>query len=903
MTDLFLKVLSMSMSASILAAAVILARLLLKKAPRWLTVAMWGLVALRLICPFTIETTLSRVPQAISSGEMISQWTDDYVGDIQIIYDSQSEFHTAVDAGRIPVSAGNEGEYVVTAPDMVSPPKTIQNTVLPILSRIWISGTGVMLLFSMISYIRLKNSLRMAILVRQDIYLSEFIDSPFVLGILKPRIYLPYHMKKLDRHHVIAHERTHIRRKDHWWKPLGYLLLSIHWFNPILWVSYVLLCRDIEIACDQQAIRNMKPEQRANYSQALLNCAAAHRYIAACPVAFGEIGIKTRVSQVLKYKKPALWVVTLSVLLCITIAVCFMTSPKTQLPFLEQYIGILHAESFDLRSSDTFHRELTGTEREELSLHLLDLASVSPYRSDTGNSIIPLWYVRADLVGLGELRIEGISRDGNEVLLTFDDQQYMVQDDDFAAYLVQLCTGQTTIADSPESTLTMGVENISPISVTLVFDVQGALTSEELICDSYYTLEKLDNEQWTAVQMLSAEYDAFQSTETFPLPENLRITENWSWLYGDLPPGTYRIGKTVKASYPSDVHYELFAIFNIEESDIPALMPDSVSHKVCVGIISTEIGTRQYAIIPDQDAAKAAFESAMAAVVSGVGWNGEADKGILVTYQGQYLYLTGGGNLMAFDGRIPGEFGKALYDLALDTAKQVGWQEAVTPDQIRNLQRATLRYYGVDVMVEDETRLNTIENMLSNAHVLYGGAGCPFGCLLTLETEDGETIRVSMAADSCAAYMSNGVYYDYGSDNTEFYSLFSNQVIHEKLPEGIEAMQPVFRDMNWNEYDSLYHAADTLALMDALRDWVLAEPNRERITVILNLTSGLDGAYAEYYSQILKMVYQADPAEFAAAYFGDTSDSIRSEVVLLLSGSMQMDTADVKALLETNAPA
>ena len=328
MTELFLEIINMSLSATCLVLAVLLLRFLLKKAPKWINVLLWGLVAFRLVCPFTPESSLSQIPESVSSGHMLSAWTDDYVGRHEIIFDNRAEYQTAVNAGLTPVSAEEGGHYVVTAPDKVSQPATIGSTLIPVLSILWLTGMAAMLVYTLVSYWRLRARVRTAIRVKKDLYLSEYVSSPFVLGLFRPRIYLPYHMDDLDRFHVIAHERAHIRRRDHLWKPLGFLLLTVHWFNPAMWLSYILLCRDIELACDEKVIKELGAHQRADYSQALLHCSVTHRSIAACPLAFGEVGVRERVKNVLSYKKPAFWVILLSMLACAVLAVCFLTDPK-----------------------------------------------------------------------------------------------------------------------------------------------------------------------------------------------------------------------------------------------------------------------------------------------------------------------------------------------------------------------------------------------------------------------------------------------------------------------------------------------------------------------------------------------------------------------------------------------
>lgn len=327
MNELFLKIINMSILASWLVLAVLILRFVLKKAPKWVNVLLWGIVAIRLICPFSIESPVSLIPDSVGNGELVSEWMDDYIGEINIIYDNSMYYDAAVAAGREPISDGSGAYYVVTKYDQLSEPSTIENTVMPVLTIIWITGMALLVLYTAISYLRLRRKVDTAVLCKNNIFQSENVSSPFVLGIIKPRIYLPFKLDGQDLEHVVAHEQAHIRRKDHWWKPLGFLLLTIHWFNPVMWLAYVLLCRDIELACDEKVITALGNEQRADYTLALVACSVNRRMIAACPLAFGEVGVKERVKSVMNYKKPAFWIVVLAVLSCIVVAVCFLTNP------------------------------------------------------------------------------------------------------------------------------------------------------------------------------------------------------------------------------------------------------------------------------------------------------------------------------------------------------------------------------------------------------------------------------------------------------------------------------------------------------------------------------------------------------------------------------------------------
>ena len=313
MNELFLKIINMSISASGLVLVVLILRFVLKKAPKWVNILLWGIVAIRLICPFSFESALSLIPSAETFPEKVISGPS---------FDVQTGI-TPVD-NRINDYLGDRYFEGVTVP------ANNCNNIMTILTIVWTIGILLLVAYTVISYWRLRRKVDTAVRYKDNIFQSENVKSPFVLGIIKPRIYLPFNMNGQDLEHVVAHEQAHIHRKDHWWKPFGFLLLTIHWFNPLVWLAYVLLCRDIELACDEKVIKELGNEQRADYTQALVACSVNRRMIAACPLAFGEVGVKDRVKSVMNYKKPAFWGVVLAVIVCVFVAVCFLTNPVTK---------------------------------------------------------------------------------------------------------------------------------------------------------------------------------------------------------------------------------------------------------------------------------------------------------------------------------------------------------------------------------------------------------------------------------------------------------------------------------------------------------------------------------------------------------------------------------------------
>ena len=311
MNELFLKIINMSISASWLVLAVLILRFVLKKAPKWINVLLWGIVAIRLICPFSFESPLSLIPSA----ETIP---------LNIGMDSTPTINSGISA------INNAVNPIISQSNtpMAGASVNLLQITIGIYEYIWIFGMIALALYTAISYWRLRRKVDTAVRYKDNIFQSENVSSPFVFGIIKPRIYLPFKMNGQDLEHVVAHEHAHIRRKDHWWKPFGFLLLTIHWFNPLMWMAYVLLCRDIELACDEKVIKELGNEQRGDYTQALVACSVNRRMLAACPLAFGEVSVKERVKSVMNYKKPAFWVIIISVIVCVGIAVCFLTNPK-----------------------------------------------------------------------------------------------------------------------------------------------------------------------------------------------------------------------------------------------------------------------------------------------------------------------------------------------------------------------------------------------------------------------------------------------------------------------------------------------------------------------------------------------------------------------------------------------
>lgn len=310
MTDIFIKLLNISITAGYLVLAVVLARAVLKKAPKWVSCVLWAMVGIRLVLPFSLKSVLSLIPSAQTIPEDIA------VTAVPSINSGLSYLNDAIN----PVISEKLSPSVTEGPNPME-------TLLTVAAAVWVAGIIAMLLYGAISYLRLKRRVAPSIKSEGNVYYCDVIDSPFILGIFRPRIYLPSDIDEKNLSYVVSHELSHIKRGDHFWKPLGFLLLSVYWFNPLIWVAYILLCRDIEKACDERVVKDMSVEDKKGYLEALVSYSVERKMISACPLAFGETNVKGRVKSVLNYRKPAFWIMIASVAICIAVSVFFLTDP------------------------------------------------------------------------------------------------------------------------------------------------------------------------------------------------------------------------------------------------------------------------------------------------------------------------------------------------------------------------------------------------------------------------------------------------------------------------------------------------------------------------------------------------------------------------------------------------
>ncbi|WP_138304910.1 M56 family metallopeptidase [Agathobacter rectalis] len=440
MSSFFLKIVNMSIAASWLILAVVLLRVVLKKAPKWINVLLWGIVAFRLICPFSFESALSLIPSAETiSPEIMMDWTPEISTGV-----------SSIDKVVNPIITDT------FAPEPIASANPLQ-LLIPVLAIVWAIGIIAMLVYAAVSYFRLQKKVGASLSVRDNIWICDDIQTPFILGFFKPSIYIPSGTDEAQLPYIIAHENAHLKRCDHWWKPLGYLVLAIHWFNPLVWIAYILLCRDIELACDEKVIRGLNQNESISYSEALLSCSVNRRTVMVCPLAFGEVGVKERVKNVLNYKKPAFWIVAIAVVSSIVLGVCFLTNPSS-FPVKLDSVQISKASTMDFRTNSgqtTF--QLSAAEIDELSSRIKHLKIGQKDQSLQGHT--PFYSLYVDTRENDRITFSGFDSNGNQSAILYENVYYRITDSDFISYLQRICAGKTRTEAIDETNVDTAIHN------------------------------------------------------------------------------------------------------------------------------------------------------------------------------------------------------------------------------------------------------------------------------------------------------------------------------------------------------------------------------------------------------------------------------------------------------------
>lgn len=548
MNELFLRVINISISASWMVMAVLILRLMFRKAPKWLGPVLWGMVGLRLILPFSIDSPWNLIPSA----QTINVTTDA----------EQPHIASGIQAVDKSVNAYIETHYYESAGTTADHFANLTT----VLGCIWIFGMVLLMLYTIISYERIRRKTKTAVKVVNNVYFCENVISPFVLGSLRPRIYLPFDISEQDKKFIIEHEQMHIRHHDHWMKPVGYALLILHWFNPLMWVAYILFCKDIELACDESVIRKIGKQARADYAQTLLNYSIPHRAIVACPIAFGEISVKERVAQVLNYKKPAFWIIGTATVVCVAMAMCFLSNPG----------------SGTAKERKAWEERKLATERDRKKLEEMAVKSAQDAMKAL-DEMQALADEKEELQQTKEKVEKEISELHDQIVLlekTDNDEEAIARvtekKEELKMKLVQIeerineITAEEERRDKEENFgVLMKVKNLTPSGGTLEFrhkeiwkHPNGTLTFGD-----DFVIEKADGDEWKELPVVvDGDYgfnDVAYNLEKWAYTE---AEINWEWLYGKLSKGKYRLSKTVTDTKDSGGcdEYTVYAQFIIE---------------------------------------------------------------------------------------------------------------------------------------------------------------------------------------------------------------------------------------------------------------------------------------------------------------------------------------------------
>ena len=795
------RLLNMSAAAGVLIVVVVLLRALLRRAPKWTRCILWAIVAVQLVCPVTLRSPLSVYALLPRSNEVQSD-------QVEVFRAGGGSENPLLMLEPPQIAAYEPGAVTAQAPADPPPQMSVPggpSIYLPAAGLVWFAGVAVMLLYALVSWLTLRRRVRASVPLEERTMLCDAIETPFLLGVLRPRIYLPSGLDDAQRAAALAHERAHLRRGDHWWKLLGFLLLAVHWFNPLVWLAYVLLCRDIELACDERAVRDMDADARADYSQALLDCAAPRPLVRVCPLAFGEVGIKERIKAVLNYKKPAFWIIVSAVAVCTVVAVCFLTRPGpirtpeanpaavTPTPHPTEAPSPLptwpRLEVFDF---EAFHTETAQIYFLDAEYRTDNLASISPFYIilDTESGMFQYYETPvSSYIGIGVFTLDGD-------ILTMDDSyrvnRFRMEDerliwlaegsDNF--WFVKLTDGATFSLDKTPRTRQMTLDDVRALAQKgegLTWDDLAPFAGEDIgsglyvyryPIDDVYCLEARGGSLEGApmsVRLLVVDADGvFRDGVGYSI--DIRTEDVDAFLARDRSPYlTVTSGGQSVAAYP-------IILYERRKTDYGWLYGDGVP----AASVVMEHPERIPTLTLGSDFS--AVFGGGAVRMSGLNVYDEAFSPLRENWYGNAALNWLDPGTYYCDIKVHGPLGR--YIEAEDAYEESGYQcifrlivtetgpAAFTPGAARGLAKATLRYRGENYVLTDPAALWKLEGWLSGAQELPADTACPFGSLLTLTLADGSEISLCPAEDSCGTVFSDGRYYRYADGNEAFWALF-----------------------------------------------------------------------------------------------------------------------------------
>ena len=590
--DHFPDLMDLNLTASVVILFVICFRQFLKGAPKIFSYALWGIVLLRLLVPVSIESSMSFVPQRTEFSSMVE--LNEELPDIQ--------FEMPQDR------ADNEWHRENTAPGepLVQTYRSLDAETY--LTFGWLTGIAVMLIYSMISYWKLRQKVRVVIPLEKRIYIADDIDTPFVMGFFYPVIYLPGTLDPVERKYIIAHERHHIRRGDHIFKALGFLALTIHWFNPFVWVAFVLAGRDMEMSCDEAVIRKLGEDVRAEYSASLLNLATGRRMFSGTPLAFDEGDPTERVRNLARWKKPAIWVILICLLICIVLAVCLLTDPERTFPteFEQYFIPNQKAELLSGRNGENERTLCITFERSsgpwELEIELWYQNSGEQWTKGDSGAIALQETCKLTIPAGSTFAVAATSNSGNggyaTVKLTpghgivFDEFEHEIltgrntksSREEASAWTVPEqasavpeMTEEAPLSDTYNWGVSLKPDRVSRTGATALFVYGGSVPGQEgaeLSYGDFLSLDRLVDGEWVPVDVLAG-YDYFVGDSSYPVVDGYGMVHEWPDRFGELVDGTYRIGKSVRLTRPDGSWEEriIFGEFSIPDSILTGPIP------------------------------------------------------------------------------------------------------------------------------------------------------------------------------------------------------------------------------------------------------------------------------------------------------------------------------------------
>ena len=783
MGDIFLKLLNMSITAGWLILAVLCIRLLFRKIPKWVNCLLWGVVAIRLICPFSIESQFSILPstEPIKSNAVVEGEVQNYIPSI----DSRL---TIVENMINPMLTET---FAYDESDSAAPLQIVTYAA----GLVWCCGMVLLMICAMGSAVKLYNLVKEAVCVRDNIYICDAVKSPFILGIFRPRVYLSSALREREMDYILAHESAHLKRKDHWWKALGYLLLCIHWFNPLCWMAYSLLCKDIELACDEKVAKDMTFDEKKEYSKVLLSCARQRSLIMVCPLAFGEVGVKERVKSVLNYKKPTLWIMIATAAVLVILAICFLTNPTK-----EYKIRI----TIPAGSTETY---------------CYSDEEISP----KGNTLT--FYAGE---GLGDTEI---------TLLPVEARKENAYDEPI--YITPGMPVKIDVEKGAWFKIGVNIQNPTEESMDVyvsVRNVEVRIASVEEAENNSLSTELVPGEEDAAQQETDADMqvsDILNGSNPVTISREdasvFRVFfESGEWDDGIGPcANDYELifyGNTVRyhfdcGTFNDVVHNRYLSLSEEDKAEVNAIlekyipiqageMPvenDTIQNimlyeqpefdKVCIKVQPSMIREHAYYYyIPtdkDQEWLSAQVEALdLEGQPLDRRWEGHKEKGWQIIYndmeirvfEGGYLYYTYDDEKGMMECFI--EAPKLCDYIQIMLTEKIGYQN-YDVSNIKDIVSAKLdvkstftggQFYSQTIT--DTETLQKFEEWFSNAEYMLNGTDCGNRCAcLELTLANGDVVKLSMATDSCPNFHIDGVAYDYRPvsdwNNSEFYKCFN----------------------------------------------------------------------------------------------------------------------------------